>query len=259
VDTTLPLFAQLKESISKAIERGEFEPGDQLPSQRKLCKQYGMSHMTVRRAINELVNDEVIRAVPGKGLYVIEKPQFIDSNSLKGFVEQMAELGVKATTKMLDSGLVNASTMQAHALAVEAGTPLVYLARLRLVDNEPLSISTVYLPHALCPGLLDYDLAANSLFATLHTQYGLKLTSSTSRIKAVLADEEQSILLKLTRPAALLFREQVTFLDTGQAIELSRTFMRGESQYIQVNEGIPPARSTAAAREEFNQTSLQEH
>mgnify|MGYP005850096607 CR=1 FL=1 len=241
MNSALPLFAQLKEAIIEAINRGEFKRGDQLPSQRELCQQHQMSHMTVRRAINELVNEGVIQSIPGKGLYVAEKTPFVDSNSLKGFEEQMAELGVKATTKMLASGFVSASTRQAQALVVEVGATLVYLSRLRLVDNEPLSISDVYLPHALCPGLLDYDLAANSLFVTLRTQYGLKLSSSTSRIKAVLADEEQARLLKLTRPAALLFREQVTFLDTGQAIELSRTFMCSESQYIQVNQGqLPP-------------------
>ena len=254
--STLPLFAQLKETIIEAISRNELRPGDQLPSQRELCKQYSMSHMTVRRAINELANEGIIRAIPGKGLFVAEKTQFIDSNSLKGFEEQMARLGVKAATIMLNSGMVNASAPLARALEVEIGVPLVYLSRLRLADDQPLSISDVYLPHFLCPGLLDHDLVANSLFATLRTRYGLKLVSSSSTIEAVLANAEQAALLKLSQPAALLYKEQVTFLDTGQAIELSRTFLRGDCHLIQVTEGQPPSEFPLAALENSNQMAV---
>jgi GntR family transcriptional regulator len=255
MDTALPLFAQLKETIIGAIEQGDFGPGDQLPSQRELCHQYGMSHMTVRRAINELVNEGVIRAVPGKGLYVAEKTQFVDTNSLKGFEEQMAGLGVKATTKMLDFGIVNASKTIASTLGLEVGTPLVYISRLRLADGKPLSITDAYLPHLLCPGVLDQDLAENSLFVTLRTQYGLNLASSSSTVGAVLANKEQAALLNLALPAALLYREQVTYLDNDQAIELSRTFLRGDCHYIQMNEGTPPAEPTPVTAEQFNRTN----
>ncbi len=62
MNSALPLFAQLKEAIIEAINRGEFKRGDQLPSQREFCQQYQMSHMTVRRAINELVNEGVIQS-----------------------------------------------------------------------------------------------------------------------------------------------------------------------------------------------------
>ena len=249
----LPLYAQLKEIIIDQIERGELAPGDQIPSQRELCKRHKMSHMTVRRAINELINEGVIFAIPGKGLYVVEEARFVDNDSLKGFEEQMARLGVSTTTKMLDSGIINASTLLARTIGVAVGAPLIYMSRLRLANDKPHSITHAYLPHMLCPGLLDHDLAANSLFVTLRTKYGLNLASSTSTIGALLADEEQAALLDLTPPAALLFREQVTFLDTGQVIELSRTYFRGDMHYIQMNEGDPPVERPNGAFERVNQ------
>ncbi|MEW5958994.1 MAG: GntR family transcriptional regulator, partial [Chloroflexota bacterium] len=132
-----PLFAQLKETIIATITRGELTPGDQLPSQRDLCKQYGMSHMTVRRAINELINEGVIQAIPGKGLYVAEKTRVADSNSLLGFDQQMIRLGLNPSTQVLEAKLVSASTVLAKVLGVSVGAPLVYLHRLRLADGEP--------------------------------------------------------------------------------------------------------------------------
>ena len=70
-----PLYAQLKETLIAAIRGGDLARGDKLPSQRELCERYRMSHMTVRRAISELLNEGVIYAIHGKGLYVAERKQ----------------------------------------------------------------------------------------------------------------------------------------------------------------------------------------
>src|SRR5688500_2382702 len=97
----LPLYAQLKESIIAAIARGALAPGDQSPSQRCLGERYGMSHMTVRRAISELMNEGVISTSPGKGLYVTERKQPAESGPLTGFSEEMARRGMRASSKLL--------------------------------------------------------------------------------------------------------------------------------------------------------------
>lgn len=249
-----PLFVHLKETIIATIARGEWLPGDRLPSQRDLCRQYQMSHMTVRRAINELINEGVIRAIPGKGLYVAKKTRAADSSSLLGFDQQMTRLGFTPSTRVLEAKLVSASTVLAKVLGVTPGAPLVYLHRLRLANGEPQSLTSVYLPHALCPGLLEKRLENDSLFATLRNRYHLNLTSSLSTIEAVLADEAQALLLQLTMPAPLLVREQTTYLDTGRAIEFSRSLMRGDRYHIQVTEGDPPVSEPAFTMTTLKQT-----
>jgi GntR family transcriptional regulator len=240
-NSPLPLYAQLKEAIIDAIAHGELAPGDQLPSHRQLCKQYDMSHMTVRRAISELTIEGVVQSIPGKGLYVAQKTQPADTEPLLGHEQQMARLGLAPSTKMLEAKIVNASTVLAQSLQVAAGAPLVYLYRLRLADNKPMSLTSVYLPHALCPNLLEHDLENDSLFTTLRNVYGLTLASSTSTVSAVLADNAQAKLLDMSLPAALLFKEQFTYLDTGQVIEISRTFIRGDGFHIHIAEGNRPS------------------
>jgi GntR family transcriptional regulator len=224
----LPLYAQLKESIIAAIARGELAPGDQIPSQRILCERYGMSHMTVRRAISELMNEGVISTIPGKGLYVTERKQPAESGPLTGFSEEMARRGMRATSKLLMGEIVGASTVLSSALGVAVGTPLVHLRRLRLTDGEPMAIQGNYLPHALCPGLLKHDLERGSLFAVLRDVYGLRLADGTRTVEAALADAEQARLLGLGLPAPLLVVEQMTYLEGGQAIEFVRTAYRGD-------------------------------
>ncbi|MFO7585346.1 MAG: UTRA domain-containing protein [Anaerolineales bacterium] len=109
-----------------------------------------------------------------------------------------------------------------------------------IVATLPLSLTQCYLPHELCPGLLEHDLAANSLFDTLRTAYDLNLAGASSVIQAALADEEQSQLLQVERPAALIVREQVTYLDTGKVIEFSRSFIIGDRYNIKFQEGNVP-------------------
>src|SRR4051812_48438700 len=126
----LPLYAQLKEQIIAAIARGDLAPGDRIPSQRALCDDYRMSHMTVRRAISELLHEGVIYAIPGKGLYVTEPKQDAEP-PLRGFTEDMAQRGMVASSQVLAAEIVGASTVLSSALGVPIGTALIYLRRLR--------------------------------------------------------------------------------------------------------------------------------
>jgi GntR family transcriptional regulator len=228
VAQTLPLYVQLKEELINAIAQGEFATGDQLPSQRALCDQYGMSHMTVRRAISELINEGVIYAIPGKGIYVAERKQEAEAGPLIGFTEDMARRGMVASSRVLAAEIVNASTLLARTLGVDVGAPLVYLRRLRLANHEPMAVQTSYLPHTLCPGLLDYDLSTNSLFSLLRDRYKLALADSQVAVESALADEESEHLLGLKAPAALLITEQLTFLSSGQIIEFTRSVYRAD-------------------------------
>jgi GntR family transcriptional regulator len=237
---SLPLHVQLKEAIIKAIEQGDYTADEQLPSQRELCELYTMSHMTVRRAINELVNEGVIYSIPGKGLFVAKPAQTVDFSTLHGLQEQIATFGMIASTRVLDAKLIHASTVMAQTLRVVVGTPLVYLHRLRLADNNPLALTTAYLPHHLCPDLLEKPGATESLLHTLRTAYSLQLAGSRSTISAELADPSTAALLELEIPSAVLIREQITYLDTGEPIEFSRTLSRGDIYHVQYEEGHVP-------------------
>lgn len=231
----LPLYAQLKETLIAAIRAGDLAAGDKLPSQRELCERYRMSHMTVRRAISELLNEGVIYAIHGKGLYVAGRKQDAE-RGLVGFTEDMARRGMRAASQVLGAELTGASTVLAAGLGLAPGAALVRLRRLRLADGRPMAIQTSYLPHALCPGLLEHDLARQSLFALLRGHYGLRLAETVTVVEAALADDEQGRLLGLALPAPLLIAEQTTYLDSGHAIELARTAYRGDRYRLRMRE-----------------------
>ncbi|HEX3049682.1 MAG TPA: GntR family transcriptional regulator, partial [Aggregatilineaceae bacterium] len=227
-----PVYIQLKENLLAAIARGEYQPGDRLPSQRALCKQYGVSHMTVRRVINELLLQRVVYSVTGKGLYVAEPKHPAEVNSLTGFVNHMARLGYIPSTRVLEAKQIHAPFLVARALEIEVDAPIIYLRRLRIANDQPMAVAACYVPRQLCPGLLAHDFAKESLFDIFSTQYGLQPTSSISTIEARLADEEEAELLDLRLPAALLYKEQITFAQNRQPIELSRSVIRGDQYHL---------------------------
>lgn len=234
------LHEQLKTRLITAIDNGAYQPGEQLPSQRDLCQKYNMSHMTVRRAINELVQEGIIYAIPGKGIYVSAKSKTVEYDSLQGLEQQLARFGMKPSTKILEAKLTSPSTVMAQTLKIPATAPIVYLRRLRLADGKPHALTISHLPHLLCPGLLEQTQLTHSLFATLRDVYGLKLAGSVNVVSSILADEETAVLLELNRPAPLLVREQITYLDTGQPIEFSRALTHGETNHLQFKEGSVP-------------------
>jgi GntR family transcriptional regulator len=122
-------------------------------------------------------------------------------------------------------------------LKVEVGVPLASLERLLLANDTPVALIVSYLPHNLCPGILEHDLAKGSLFTTLRQVYGLQLSGAVSIVQAVLASKEQARLLQIPRPAALLSREQQTHLKDGTIIEFSRSFLRGDNYHMRIQEG----------------------
>lgn len=224
----IPLYSQIKESILSGILQGEFRPGDHLPSQRELCERFGASHMTVRRAIEELVTLGYITAIPGKGLYVSTTKPEPEASPMISFTEDILRRGMKATSRVLDAYTIHASTILAKTLEVHEETPLIYLRRLRLGDDIPMSIQACHLVYSMCPGLLDFDLSHDSLYRILKEEYHLHLNDCIAMIETALANEEEARLLNLPLPSPLLITEQITYADEGRPIEFLRAIYRGD-------------------------------
>lgn len=227
-------YLDLKQSITQAITNGEYAPHDQLPSQRTLGQQFGLSHMSVRRAINELIQEGLIYAVAGKGLYAAAPKVDVERDGMVSFSEDMRSRGMAASSRILRAEVVSAPTLLAQVLGVEIGAALVYLRRLRLANDEPMAVQDTYLPRALCPDLLERIGHSPSLFALLREVYHLRLARSSNAAEAALATDEEARLLGMTLPAALLITEQITYLDNGQPVEFVRSAYRGDRYRLTV-------------------------
>ncbi|GAA1692803.1 GntR family transcriptional regulator [Fodinicola feengrottensis] len=213
--SSVPLYRQLKERIVARIQADKLRPHDRLPSERELIETFGVSRITVRQALTELMHEGRIYSAPGKGFFLSETWAPVELNGLLSFTELARKHRRQPGTTTHLVKLSPSGDAVAEALRITPGEPVVRLHRVRTLDGSPVLVENAYLTLAVGAGLLDSGVGDGSLFATLTQRFGFRPARSTSLVTARLADEAEADILGLAAPAAVLVVEQTTFDATG--------------------------------------------
>lgn len=224
----IPLYYQLVELIKDQIRLAELKPGGQLPSERELSEQAGISRMTARQAIAYLVREGVLEVRPGIGTFVAEPKLAHDVLHLLGFTEEMMRHGEPATSRVLMQELLAPPPHVVTALQLNAEGLAVKIVRLRLSGSTPLLLETSFVPADLCPGLAQEDLAAKSLYALLEQQYGLRLERTRQTLEATITNEYESHLFGIAVGTPMILLEGVTYGERERPVEYFKAVYRGD-------------------------------
>lgn len=231
-----PLYYQLYEILRGHIQRSEWKPGDVIPSESELIEQYGVSRTTVRQVLDMLVNEGLIYRERGRGSFVAHPTLEHGLVRIVNFTEDMLQRGFTPASQVLSARLLPAPEEIAHKLRVDAGEELAELKRLRLANDEPLSIEEAFLVHRHCPGVLARrDYANHSLREVLDEEYGIRWLRAKQIIRAILAPRPLAELLSINPQSALLYVERVSYSQRDIPIEFLRTYYRGD-RYSLYNE-----------------------
>jgi GntR family transcriptional regulator len=224
----VPLYHQLKQALAMRLKNGEFELGLPLPTEAELMRFYDISRITVRRAMLELEREGHIVRMPGKGTFVTEPKIDRGLTRLTSFTEDMRERGLTATSELLDLRQESAPVHVAEKLGIEAGTPVWFVHRLRLANQQPIALNLSYLrlpPHI---SVVASELAdSGSLWALLESK-GIALKDADKTLEAILADQEYADLLQVPEGAPLLLVEGVVYDHHHTPIEFSQVVNRGD-------------------------------
>jgi GntR family transcriptional regulator len=231
----LPLYHQLHEIMRDSILRGDWQPGDMIPPEPELIRQYGVSRTTVRQVLDMLVNDGLIYRQQGRGTFVAHPTVEQTLVRIVSFTEDMHQRGFEPGTRVLSLDLVPAPQDIAERLEVEPGEELARLARLRLADGEPMSIEESHLVHCYCPGVLERDYASHTLRETLDRDYGIRRVRASQVIRAIPASKDVAQLLAIPYRSALLRIERVSYSQQNLPVEFLRITYRGD-RYALYNE-----------------------
>lgn len=234
-DSAIPLHTQLAALLRGRIYSHELTPHTQLPSERELCDKHGVSRITVRNALNELLHEGLVFKAVGKGTYVADWTLNEELQPLSSFSDDMKRRGLQVTSRVLEARVIAADDSVAQQLQVPRGAEVIRLHRLRLADGALIALQLSHLPHHLCPRLATYDFATRSLFDTLRTEYGLRLGRADTTISAALARADETRLLQLPQRSAVLISEQVTYLEDESVIEATRSVFRGDRYKLHVS------------------------
>jgi len=232
----VPLYYQLKEIIKEEIEEGKLKPGDPIPSERELSEKYGISRPTVRQALKELVYEGWLTREKGRGTF-ISKPK-IDYGFIQHFTtfyDDMVEKGYSLRTVILNKEIRKAGKEIARFLQIGEDEEIIFIDRLRFIEDEPIVRVNNHIPLALCPALVEEDLTDQSLYRIMAEKYGLKPHRAEISLEPIVANEVDSELLDIEKGAPMLLMENVTFTEEGQIIDFFRSRFRGDKGKVRVN------------------------
>jgi GntR family transcriptional regulator len=224
----LPRYYQLKEIIRERIRAGEWQPGSLIPSERELCEQYGISRMTARQSISELVNEGLLYREQGRGTFVGRPKIAQQLLRLTGFTEDMRAREQRPGAKVLSAEMWPADDETAERLRIKLGQPVFRLRRLRLADAEPLAVETSCISFMGCERLMQNDLERDSLYRLMETVYDMPPLEAEQELEADLATDEESEQLDVAPGSAVLRTRRVTLTRRNQPIEYATSVYRAD-------------------------------
>lgn len=201
VDGPIPKHAQLRD-ILETMATTVLSPGDMLPGERIIEEHYGVSRITVRRAIGDLVTSGRLRRVRGKGTFVAPNT-LVSRLHLASFSADMNAQEVSASSKILLGERAVAPAEISAFLDCDPTAPQIHLRRLRLGDGVPYAIDDGWYNATIAPDLLERDVY-NSVYAILDKDFGHPVTDADQTVTAVAADLRTAPLLDVEVGAPLL-------------------------------------------------------
>lgn len=223
-----PLYSQLDRELRAEIASGKYKPNSAIPSETELCQIYGISRMTIRSVITQLVNEGLLHRVQGKGTFVVDRKIPATSPAYMGVREQLERLGYQTATKLLMFKQEKASAAQVKALGVPLGETLHYIVRVRSIDGLPISLHRSYIPRYLCPALTGDNLEKEQLCTILQQEFGLKTAYVSETLESTLATNQEAKALEINPGFPLLLLEDINKTANGRIFEYTKVLFRGD-------------------------------
>lgn len=222
------LYSRVETVLAGEIADGDLAVGDQLPTEDRLIARFGVSRITVRRAIQNLVNRGLVEIRRGKGTFVSAPTITQELTELSGFVEDMRALGRKPTTRVIGKEIVTADETVASQLALTKGERVVRIRRLRLVDGIPLSFDETFLSLEIGKKIITNNLKAEPIFSLLERKYDVPLIEAEYKLDAVAAETEVAAALRVKQRSPIFRIERTTYSTGGRPVDYERLHYRGD-------------------------------
>lgn len=181
----LAKYAVVKKSLKDKILSGEYVAAQPIPPERELGEIFGVSRITVRRAISELANEGLIYTEQGKGTFVADREKGLDLLSLTSCTEDLMAMGYQIRRKVLECEVIEADESLRAALHMEK-SDVLRLTRIFFADEKSVNFTSTNIPLERFPGLHEFDFSVRSLYDIMKTEYGVQITRGSRHIEAKL-------------------------------------------------------------------------
>ena len=201
--------------------------GAAIPSERQLSADFGVSRLTVRAALEELVREGLLERRRGSGTFVRE-PKIAQELTMTSFSEDMERRGMRPGSRTISLTTTSAGAWLGRAMHVSPSERIVVAKRLRLADAETMAIETLHVPQSVVPGLTGRDLEENSFYDLLEQRYGVVIAGGLQTIEPTVTGEEESEALGVPLHSPAFQFERTTRAADGLVVEFVRSIYRGD-------------------------------
>jgi GntR family transcriptional regulator len=237
--------SEARASVLDLIER--LGVGEAIPSERQLSVDFGMSRLTVRAALDELVREGYLVRRRGAGTFVSE-PKIAQELTMTSFTDDMRRRGLAPASRTLELNVVSAGARLGRLLHVAPSEHVVVVRRLRLADHETMAIEDLHVRASLVPGLTGGDLENGSFYELLQNRYGITVVGGLQTVEPTVTNEEESALLGVPLHSPAFQFERITRSASDETVEYVRSIYRGD-RYRLVTELGGPGEPAAALQQ----------
>lgn len=235
-ESGLPKYLQIEQSIIDIISKGILNAGDMLESETSLAEKYGVSRVTVRKALNKLVQKGYIYKVHGKGSIVADRSMMIKSPTLKSFTAEMTEEGIEVKTLVKVFNIVEVSDSLAKILKISKNNRAFYIERMRYGEDKPMMFERTF---------MDLEKHSNLTVSVLESsklEYAYKqkmnISYSDQIVDAILATKYIADLLAIDEGSPIIRVKNTTYLDDGNIFDYTELFMHPDNYSYMIRKEV---------------------
>lgn len=229
----IPLYIQIRRTLRDEINNQSLVPGQKLPSEDELAARFGVSRMTVRQGIADLIDEGLLYRRHGVGTFVALPHLERDHTRLTSFIESARQEGLEVTVHLLAAEVLPAKRKVALELKLDEGELVIRVKTLRFISGVPVTLHDAFIPFRLFPQLLQEDLQNRHLW-DIFESYGFRVKRAVQRLEAREADEECATLLEVDEGSPILYKERTVHLDDGTPVEFTYCYNRGDRYRLTV-------------------------
>ena len=222
-----PLYQQLMDVIIENIKNGTYKAGDKLPTETELEAIYNVSRITVRRAVKELCDKNILVKKQGKGTFVLDSSLRIRLNEIGGFHEAVEERNQTAFSELLSLEKKKASDEFSEYLNIPDTSDIIEVKRVMGHDDTVIFIDTCYLPCDRYPDIQKYLTGNFSVYKILKTIYHIKMVNSEKVIKVRKAKKDEAAYLHCEEGDPVFDIFKIVYDENDTPVHVSISILNG--------------------------------
>lgn len=223
----VPMYAQIESYLKARILTGGYPVGEAIPSERELTEQFGVSRMTVRQSITNLVTEGLLYREKGRGTFVANEKVEQPLTKLTSFTEDMFSRGMIPSNKLVSFTRIKPPKTIIKKLQLSKGQEVFEITRIRYADDVPMAIERSFLPVHLMQDLTE-EVLGESLYAFIEKDGTQVISHASQRMEAAIVTSEDAVLLQIALPSAIITIERISYLTNENPFEVVHSTYRAD-------------------------------